>query len=162
MTRLTSHFTLEAMSASQTAARLGMDNKVPMSLMGNIKYTALWLEVLRDRLSAHFGKECLIFVYSVYRSPEVNKAVGGSKNSAHMQGLAADIFVDLCSPAELQKLIYALMQDKLYDQCIEEFGQWVHIGLKPASYGFPRGELLKAEKIRGFAGLKTVYKRVIV
>ena len=44
-----------------------------------------------------------IFVNSGYRCPKRNKAVGGSKGSMHMKGLAADIWCEELTPEELKK-----------------------------------------------------------
>ena len=44
-----------------------------------------------------------IFVNSGYRCPKWNKAVGGSKGSMHMKGLAADIWCEELTPEELKK-----------------------------------------------------------
>jgi len=44
-----------------------------------------------DALRKKFGKP--IIITSGYRSPEYNISIGGSKNSAHVQGKAADIAV---------------------------------------------------------------------
>ena len=64
----------------------GLDNSVSSdSHLGNL--ATLWntLNFLREE----FGKP--ILVNSAYRTPAVNKQVGGSKRSLHMQGRAADI-----------------------------------------------------------------------
>ena len=53
-----------------------------------------------DALRKKFGKP--IIITSGYRSPEYNISIGGSKNSAHVQGKAADIAV---SHADAYKIV---------------------------------------------------------
>lgn len=160
MTRLARNFTLQEMTRSITAARRGLKNEVPLSLLGNLKRTALWLQLLRDRLSESIDKDCSVNVISGYRAPDVNRALGGSVNSAHMQGLGADFYTDHHTVPELQRLISELMTDAPFDQCIEEFGQWIHIGLKTYSeIDESRGELLIARRVKGWSGKgKTTYE----
>lgn len=92
---------------------------------------AQYLQVLRDL----FGKP--ILVTSGFRTPDVNKAVGGSKNSAHLTGLAADITA--VKKADNKKLLNILKKadigTQLADQIIyyvNEKGSihWIHIGLR--------------------------------
>ena len=71
-----------------------------------------------------------VLLSSGYRSPGVNAAVGGSKNSAHMSGLAADfICPDFGTPLQVCKKLEPFMRDLGIDQLIYEFGTWVHLGL---------------------------------
>lgn len=56
--------------------------------------------VMLDALRKKFGKP--IIITSGYRSPEYNISIGGSKNSAHVQGKAADIAV---SHADAYKIV---------------------------------------------------------
>lgn len=80
-----------------------------------------------------------IYVTSGYRSPLVNRKVGGSKTSQHMKGEAADI---KCKDnAELFKLI----KDNLnFDQLIWEYGNniqpnWIHVSFSDKN----RNQILK-------------------
>src|SRR5262245_15071723 len=87
-TMLTPHFTLEEFIVSQTAARLGLPNMPTGQERTNIQRTAEIMEKVRTIL----GDRPLL-ISSGYRSPQVNKAVGGSSTSAHMSGLAVDFTV---------------------------------------------------------------------
>lgn len=71
-----------------------------------------------------------IHVNSGFRTPEVNKAIGGAKNSQHMAGEACDIAVgDKEQNKQLFNLIIASGLD--FDQCIDEKDYtWIHISLK--------------------------------
>jgi hypothetical protein len=87
------HFTLEELTRSDTALRLGIDNTPPPSVVQNLHHL---VEVLLDPLREAFGKP--IYVNSGYRCPALNTAVGGSRNSQHIQGQAADIRPHLNPP----------------------------------------------------------------
>ena len=85
-----------------------------------------------------------ISVLSGYRSPEVNKAVGGSPTSAHRTGHAVDfICPSFGTPAQVAAFLAKNLKD--FDQIIEEFDQWVHIGFGPGK----RKQLLTARKVGG-------------
>lgn len=119
-TKLTQHFTLEEMCHSQTAVRLNLSNFPDPEAASNLLNTAAGLEKIRKLV----GKP--IFVSSGYRSPKVNKAVGGARNSQHMTGQAADITChSYGSPRQLMQAIVS--SDIDYDQCILEFDSWCHI-----------------------------------
>lgn len=72
-----------------------------------------------------------IQVNSGFRCAELNKAVGGSKNSQHLTGEAADIvIIKAMSIYEQFKLIYRTLIEKSipYGQIIYEH-RWIHISL---------------------------------
>lgn len=117
---LSEHFTLEELTASQAAVRNGLDNRPGLEETKNLRWLAGTLEEVRKLV----GKP--VHVSSAYRSPAVNKAVGGSAKSAHMRGLAADITVSGMASRDLAELIRS--SSIAYDQLIYE-GSWVHIGL---------------------------------
>jgi uncharacterized protein YcbK (DUF882 family) len=129
---LSEHFTLEELTASQAAVRNGLDNRPDLDITKNLRRMADKLEEVR----ALVGKP--IIVSSGYRSPAVNKAVGGSSKSAHMRGLAADITVPGMTSRDLAELIRS--SAIAYDQLIFE-GTWVHIGL---AEGIMRHQVLTA------------------
>lgn len=137
--KLTDHFTLDEMILSETAARRGLDNRPGLEELENLKRTAETLEQVR----ALVGKP--IMVSSGYRSPEVNKAVGGSKTSAHVKGLAADINCPGIKPAALAAIIKT--SNIVFDQLILEYDSWVHIGI---ARDHPRGELLTIRSGTGY------------
>jgi hypothetical protein len=64
-------------------------------------------------------------VNSLYRSPALNRAIGGAKNSRHMLGLAADIYPLHRPLLDSFKVLCSL---GIYDQLIWEFGRWIHMG----------------------------------
>lgn len=116
-----------------------------MNVIDNLCYTAMQLQRLRDR----FG--FAIRVNSCYRSPAVNEAVKGSKNSAHLVGLAADICAysgRSVDNAALWQLVTARMQELDIDQAIcytldgtpNTAVKWMHVGF--ACDDVPRHQIL--------------------
>lgn len=145
--RLSAHFTLAEMTHSATAARKGIANVVTPEVERQLFLTADRMEGVRALLG-----DKPISVLSGYRSEAVNKAVGGSKTSAHRTGHAVDfICPSFGTPAQVAAHLAKHL--KAYDQIIEEFGQWVHVGFGPGK----RGQLLTARKVGG----RTVYTPVI-
>lgn len=121
--QLSPHFSLAELTASQTAARKGLDNTPDAVIKNNLTITAANLENVRALLKHP------IIISSGYRSPAVNRAVGGSATSAHTKGWAVDfICPGFGSPTQVVDAIKAA-GIKL-DQCIEE-GTWVHISFAP-------------------------------
>lgn len=145
--RLSAHFTLAEMTHSATAARKGIANVVTPAVEHQLYLTADRMEGVRKLLG---GKP--ISVLSGYRSEAVNKAVGGSKTSAHRSGHAVDfICPSFGTPAQVAAHLAKHLTG--FDQIIEEFDQWVHVGFGPGK----RGQLLRARKVGG----RTVYSEGI-
>ena len=143
---LSEHFSLAEMIASDTATRQGIANVPGPFEIDNLKrLCVLVLEPLR----AAIGQP--IRVTSGYRAPLLNLLVGGSRTSDHCAGRAADIQVPGTSPLTLAKAIQSL--DLPVQQCIHEFGAWVHVSIPPAG-DVPRREYLTALKL----GKKTHYE----
>lgn len=144
---LSSHFTLAEMTRSVTGARKGLDNTPPPQIVDQLILTADRMEKVRSLLGDN-----PIRITSGYRSPAVNKAVGGSATSAHRTGHAVDF---TCPAFGTPAQVAAHLAKHLtgYDQLIEEFGDWVHIGFGPGQ----RMQKLTARKVNG----KTVYSQGI-
>lgn len=123
--RITDHFTMEELTQSQTADRRGLDNVPTGEVLNNLVQTAHMMEKVRELLG-----DKPVLVSSGYRSPEVNKAVGGSRTSAHMTGFAVDF---ICPGYGTPKQICEVIASSsiAYDQLIWEFGRWVHISFDP-------------------------------
>lgn len=129
-TRLTANFTLEELIVSPTAKRLGLSNVPSQEHIANMKYVC---EKILEPVRAHFGKP--VQINSSYRSPLVNKAVGGSKTSQHSNGEAVDFEI----PGISNKVVADWVADNLeFDQVILEFynakdganSGWVHASIK--------------------------------
>jgi hypothetical protein len=121
---MTPHFSLEELTFSDTAVRLGINNNVTdPTLLSNLHELAVGLEQIRDLLNAP------LHINSGYRCLLLNGAVKGSINSAHMQGWAADFTCRLFgTPLEIVKEI--TKAGIKFDQCITE-GAWVHVSFSP-------------------------------
>lgn len=124
MIQLSPHFSLDELTHSDLAARRGIDNTPPAFVIENLRRLAGGLEQVREVLG------CPVIITSGYRSPAVNRAVGGSTMSAHCEGHAADIIAPLHgSPLAVARTL----RDSAiaFDQLIAE-GTWVHISFAPA------------------------------
>lgn len=136
--QLSEHFSLAEMTRSETAARQGLSNDCPASLISRLTATAQDMERVRSILD---GKPITIF--SGYRSPEVNRAVGGVSDSAHCLCYAADF---MSQGFTIARAIDIIRQSPLkFDQLIDEFGAWVHISFDPRN----RRQVMSARKIAG-------------
>jgi zinc D-Ala-D-Ala carboxypeptidase len=151
---LTKNFTLEEMTKSETALRHDIDNTPNEQEISAMKLLAeKVLQPVRD----HFGKG--VKVNSGFRNQDVNQKVGGSRNSDHIRGQAADIEIPGIPNAELAEWI----KDNLeFNQLILEFytpgvpdSGWVHVSYIPEAN---RNQVLTATKKDG----KTVYLQGLV
>tara|TARA_R110002012_G_scaffold223750_1_gene395715 strand:+ start:745 stop:1200 length:456 start_codon:yes stop_codon:yes gene_type:complete len=136
---------------SRTALRLGIKNKPNKQQLNNMVELA---ENIFEPLRTYANGP--IKINSFFRSPELNKAIGGSSKSQHCNGQAIDLddtFKHLTN-AEMYRFIKENLD---FDQMIWEFGDddnpdWVHV-----SYVSPqenRNRCLKAYKQNN----KTKYK----
>tara|TARA_B100000427_G_scaffold328425_1_gene341500 strand:+ start:1601 stop:2092 length:492 start_codon:yes stop_codon:yes gene_type:complete len=147
---LTKNFGYQEMIKSSTADRLGISNDATREHVINlVNLCNFILQPVRDE----FGP---IRINSGYRSPALNKAVGGSKTSQHCNGQAADFESTRISNPDLAKWIE---KNLIFDQLILEFydgvdpnSGWVH-----CSYvldGSNRSKTMTALRVNG----KTQYK----
>lgn len=130
--KLTDHFTLQELTNSQTAKVRGISNVPTPQVEKNL--TDLAKKIL-EPLRVAIGQP--LRISSGYRSPQLNKAIGGVTTSAHCFGLAADITVPGFMNGDVKKLCEFtkdfLDKNKIaYDQIIFEHlgSQWMHIGLR--------------------------------
>lgn len=140
-------FPRERLEASATATAQKIPNRCPDALLPNLIELAWLLDKIEKALQAKFGAKAKLSVNCAYRGPALNKAVGGSETSAHMKAYAADITCNALNAYQLAAFIFKMGID--YDQLIQEFGRWVHIGLAKV----PRKQNLTARKVDG----KTAY-----
>jgi zinc D-Ala-D-Ala carboxypeptidase len=118
--RIAPHFSLAELSKTNT----DLPNTPSPLAVDNLKRLALdVLEPIRDLLG------CRLVVHSAYRSKEVNRAVGGAKASAHLEGRAADFIPETNEPIRLafNKIVKS---DIPFDKIIIEEKQgkyWIHV-----------------------------------
>lgn len=143
---LTPHFTLDELTASETAERNGWDNTPNDQELENLKRLADMLEQVKTVLG---GKP--IMVNSAFRSKKVNDAVGSKDTSQHRLGCAADIRVPGMTPDEVVRKVIA--SGISYDQIIREFDRWTHISIPNSEDTSPRKQALIIDKAgtRAFA-----------
>lgn len=138
--KLTPHFTLQELTASEIAARRGLDNTPNATEVANLVRVAELLEQVRALINRP------ILVNSAFRSKAVNDAVGSRDTSQHRLGCAADIRVPGMSPEEVCRAI--VNSDIQFDQLIREFwdpdrgGGWTHISVPNTKDQKPRRQAL--------------------
>jgi len=146
MENISTHLSYKEVTKSNEAIRLGLDNTPSKEVLDNIKLLA---EKVFEPLRVGINKP--INVNSVYRSREVNIAIGGATYSQHCKGQAMDI-----DNGEDNKEIFDYIKSNLvFDQLIWEFGttnnpDWVHVSYDGT---INRKQILKSVK----QGKKTVY-----
>ena len=131
---------------SRTATRLNIDNKPNDDQMQNM---CLIAEEVFEPLRVWVGGP--IKINSFFRSPELNKAIGGSTKSQHCHGQAIDLddTFGRATYAEMYEFIRKYLD---FDQMIWEFGNddnpsWVHVSY--VSEDKNRNRCLKAYKENG-------------
>ena len=153
MVRLSTNFTLQEFTKSQTALRQGIDNTPNDEHLENAKEL---FENVVQKVRDNFG---VTVINSGYRGSALNEAVGGSSNSQHCKGEAVDIECPGTPNYDVAKWV----EDNLdFDQLILEFytpgipdSGWVHVSYKTEGN---RKQSLTAMKQDG----KTVYKPELI
>ena len=135
MTELTKNFTWVEVSRSRHADEQGIDNTIPEQFKPNAILMAARMEEVRIVCG-----DLPVSISSWYRTPVLNKFVGGSTASAHMEALAVDFHVVGMTLEDAFKKIRA--SSVRYDQLLIERGKdgsrWLHIGL----FRLPRREAM--------------------
>lgn len=146
--QLSEHFELAEFLVSETAARRGIANEPTPEVIENLRRLCQQvLQPLRIKLARP------VVITSGYRSPALNRAVGGSKTSHHMQGRAADLIVPGLSPLVVCQTAQQMKLPCV--QIIHEFGRWAHLAVALPN---ERTQLLTAKLAQG----KTVYEQGLV
>lgn len=135
---LSPNFTLEELTRSQAALRLGIPNVPNAAQLDNLRRLChSLLEPARQFAAVAFH------VNSGFRCEQVNAAVGSTaKHSAHLDGRAADI---IPVGADLRITFDRLRQNPALpiDQIILECNAWIHLAVAPEGMQ-PRREALLA------------------
>ena len=136
--KLSPHFTLGEMTKSSSHPEVY--NIPSHEAIANLKRLYGWLEVLRERYNAKYGVgEEPIRINSGYRSPQLNRKIGGVATSNHLTGCAVDIRV-----AGMEQLLrYAVILLDYADESKQEFDEllveknrhgaiWLHFAVRPS------------------------------
>lgn len=131
MDRISRNFTYSEMEYSDTAVRMRIPNCMGESEKRNARELVLRiLQPLRDAWGSG------IRITSGYRSPNLNRLVGGSVTSAHQSGNAADLWPANGRIEEFYRFTenWLTKNNIAFDQCIRERNaagsRWLHIGLR--------------------------------
>ena len=147
---ISDHISFKEFIKSNTAQRLGIENKpgaYEVKCARDLAYHVF--EPLRKWVGGP------IRINSFFRSPDLNKAIGGSKKSQHCYGQAMDL--DDTHGFKTNAEMFNYIKDNLeYDQLIWEFGtdenpDWVHVSY--VGPGKNRKRNLRASRNKN----KTVY-----
>ena len=135
--KLSEHFSLAELTKTSVKSA---DGNIPSHVaIENLKRLCGWLEHLRDMYNILYGNgKVPIIINSGFRSPEVNKKVGGSPTSNHLTGCAADIKVFGIE----QAMRYAVILLNYADNTMQEFDEllierskkgtyWLHFAVRP-------------------------------
>lgn len=128
--RLSPHFSLGEFTRSGSHPEVY--NIPSHEAIANLKRLCTWLEVLRLRAGGP------IRINSGYRSPQLNRAIGGAANSNHLTGCAADIRVENME----QLLRYAVILLDISRDWHQDFDElliekkrygaiWLHFAVRP-------------------------------
>lgn len=140
--RLGEFFTLGELMITST----GLPNVPDARARSNLQ---VLVETVLDPLRRHLGRP--VRVRSGFRTPQVNRAVGGSSTSSHMTGEAADIKSDGLNSMGLLEAI--LLADIDFDQVIAYHptrGGHVHVGIKAGAAARHRKQVLLAPPGYGY------------
>ena len=120
--KLSKDFNVREFLFSETAARLGREIHASAEIVSSLGLLCHEiLQPLRDAIATP------IIITSGYRPSWLNKIIGGSINSQHIFGLAADCKAVGMSPKQLCEKVVEM--NLRYDQVILEFDKWMHVSI---------------------------------
>ena len=126
---MTPHFSLEEFTQSDTAARLGIDNRLPDELRENALKTLEMMERIRFHIDAP------ITITSGYRCKALNGVIGSKPGSDHTLAFACDFKAPKAgTPYEIAKDLASVIDVMGIGQLILEYaspngGGWTHVSL---------------------------------
>jgi len=144
--KISKHISYKEGVYSNTAIRRGIENAPDKKQLSNMELIASKIfEPLRIYVNGP------IKINSFFRSPELNKAIGGSSRSQHCKGQAIDID-DTFGRMTNAEMYHFIKEHLDFDQLIWEFGDddnpnWVHVSF--VSEEENRHRCLKAYKDKG-------------
>ena len=153
--KLSKNFSLDEMTKSQTAIRMGLANNPSEGEVENLR---LLCERVLQPVRAHFNHT--VPISSGYRNEILSQKIGSSRNSQHCKGEAADFEIFGIGNNEVSDWI---KENLMFDQLILEYWEpgepnsgWVHVSYKK-EINSNRKEYLMAIKTDG----KTEYKPIL-
>ena len=136
--KLSEHFTLGEFTKSGSHPEVY--NIPSHEAIQNMKRVCAWLEALREASPTPSNRRgAPIIINSGYRSPQLNRKIGGAPNSNHLTGCAADIRVE-----NMEQLIryaailldYAKESKQEFDELLIERNShgaiWLHFAVRPS------------------------------
>lgn len=138
------HFTIEELTKSDTARKLGISNTPSEDHTANlVEMVEALIDPLRDKWAVYCANEQIgtpqLRVSSGYRGPVLNASVGGSKTSAHSIGYALDLVPMNGQLRRFKEFCKEFLKGREFDQMISEdedasgVPKWIHIGYKSTS-----------------------------
>lgn len=135
------HFTFSELTRSATAQSRHIDNQPDPTSAARLEE---FVTALLDPLREEWERICLcqglgtpaLNVTSGYRSPQLNRAVGGSPTSAHCLGLAVDLVPANGELSRFKSFCRTWLADRDFDQLISEnedsegSPRWIHLGFR--------------------------------
>ena len=125
---LSKNLSLVEVCKSQTARRLGINNTPDDdNILQNLEAVAR--EVFQPCREFVGGP---LYVSSGFRSRALNDAIGGSKSSQHISGMALDLDADVFGGKTNAEIFAFIKENLAFDQLIWEFGDddnpdWIHV-----------------------------------
>ena len=136
---MTPHFSLEELTYSYTATRLGIDNTPNEEQKSNLLILSEGLELVRTKLNS-----LPISINSGFRCEELNDVLGSRRTSKHILGLAADFTCNKYD--DITGVMDVLAESGIpFDQLILEFSSWIHVSF-PRKYSEARREVFQIDK----------------
>ena len=127
---LSTHFTLAEFTQSDTAARMSINNDLPLELLPAATVTCELLERIRGYLCERAAKPVPLLISSGWRCPALNRAVGSSDTSDHLRAMAVDFRAPAFgTPLQVAQAL-APMVDALNIGALIYEHSWIHISTR--------------------------------
>ena len=153
MEKISQNISFKEATKSNTALRLNLNNNPDAYQITNMVGVA---ENVFEPLREHVGGP--IKINSMFRSEELNTAIGGSSRSQHIEGRAMDLD-DTFGHKSNAEMFHYIKDNLNFDQLIWEFGDdnnpnWIHVSY--ISEEENRGRCLRAEKVNGRTSYRVI------